>query len=68
VSQLATLSTLVMLVASSAWAQTTAPAPGGSTGAPATGSGIGDYWWLILIVVIAAIALWYFMRRNRPGV
>ncbi len=68
VNQLAALTTLTMLVGSSAWAQTTAPAPGGATGAPATGGGIGDYWWIILIVIVAALALWYFMRRNRSGV
>jgi LPXTG-motif cell wall-anchored protein len=66
VNQLAALTTIAFLVASSAWAQTTAPAPGGA--GAASGSGISDYWWLILIVAVAALAMWYFLRRNRSGV
>jgi hypothetical protein len=69
--QLAALATFVFLTASSAWAQTTAP---GGTGAPAggtgTGGGIGDYWWVILLILVVAVAIWYFTRNrsNRTGV
>jgi LPXTG-motif cell wall-anchored protein len=67
-TQLATLATFLCVAVSSAWAQTTAP--GGATGAPEQVGSIGDYWWIILIVVVLAIALWYFSRnrRNRTGV
>jgi LPXTG-motif cell wall-anchored protein len=66
----ATLVGIIPLVASSALAQTTAPtapaptAPGpGAT--PATGS-IADWWWVILIVLVAIAAIWYFTKgRNR---
>ena len=49
--------------ASSALATTTAPtspAPG------ATSGGIADYWWLIIVLVLVAVAVWYFMR-GRTG-
>jgi hypothetical protein len=75
--RIASIATFVFLTASSAWAQTTAPGGGaggagaGGTGGGGTGSGGGirDYWWVILLV-LAAIAIWYFMRsrRNRTGV
>ncbi len=62
------LATLV-LASTSALATTTAPAPGGTAGttpgAPAAGS-IGDYWWLIVLAILIAVAAWYFSRsRNR---
>jgi uncharacterized protein HemX len=53
----------MFLIASYALAQTPAPAPG-APGAPA--GGLADYWWVILLVLIAAGAAWYFMKgRNR---
>jgi hypothetical protein len=57
----APLVSLLILAASPALAQTTAPAP-----APGTaGSGIAAWWWLILIALVIA-GVWYFMRgRNR---
>ena len=52
--------TAFLLTASRALAQATAqtpsPAPDAATG------GIGDYWWLIVVVVLAALAIWYFTR------
>ena len=49
-----------VLTASTALAQTTAqtpsPAPDAATG------GLGDYWWLIIVVVLVALAIWYFTR------
>jgi LPXTG-motif cell wall-anchored protein len=54
--------TTSMLAASAALA-TTSPAPG--TPAAPTG-GIGDYWWLIIVLVLVAVAIWYFMR-GRTG-
>jgi LPXTG-motif cell wall-anchored protein len=52
--------TALLLTASTALAQTTAqtpaPAPDAATG------GIGDYWWLIVVVVLVALAIWYFTR------
>ncbi len=67
-SQLATFASIMFLAVSSAWAQTTAP--GGPTGAPEQVGGIGDYWWIILLVILAIIAIWYFTRsrRNRTSV
>jgi hypothetical protein len=26
--------------------------------------GLAQYWWLVLVALIAASALWYFLRRN----
>lgn len=67
--------TLLVLSAPMAWATTTAPTtPAPGTGSPpagapvATDGGIGDYWWIILVVLIAAVAIWYFTRRNKRGV
>jgi LPXTG-motif cell wall-anchored protein len=52
--------TAFLLTTSTALAQTTAqtpsPAPDAATG------GIGDYWWLIVVAVLAALAIWYFTR------
>ena len=54
--------TALVLTASTALAQTTpttpAPAPEAATG------GIGDYWWLIVVVVLVALAIWYFTRKR----
>ena len=57
--------TAFVLTASTALAQTTAqtpsPAPDAATG------GIADYWWLIVVVVLVALAIWYYTRgRTRP--
>ncbi|HEX2556120.1 MAG TPA: hypothetical protein VHL98_20670 [Microvirga sp.] len=57
--QLSAFVTFVFLTASPAWAQTAAPGAAGR-------GGIGDYWWIILLV-LAALAIWYFMKRNRRG-
>jgi uncharacterized protein HemX len=76
-SKLTSLIAFIFLAVSSAWAQTpapTTPAPGATPGSPpagdaaATGGGIGDYWWLIVLAIIVAVAIWYFTRsrsRNR---
>ena len=48
----------LMLSASSALAQDTAPA---------AGRDIADYWWLIIVVALIAVAIWYFMKQRRPG-
>ncbi|WP_157934610.1 hypothetical protein [Microvirga ossetica] len=68
-SHLTALIGFIFLAVSSAWAQTSAPAPGATPGSPpagVTGGGIMDYWWVILLVVIIAAAVWYFSRgRNR---
>jgi hypothetical protein len=58
---LAGLTTLTL--AASAALATTSPAPG--TPAAPTG-GIRDYWWLIIVLVLVAVAIWYFMR-SRTG-
>ncbi len=52
-----------LMVASlvSAMAQTTAPGAGTSAQ-----GGLADYWWIIPVVLIAAVGIWYFMKgRNR---
>jgi uncharacterized protein HemX len=75
-SKLTSLIAFIFLAVSSAWAQTpapTTPAPGATPGGAPAGDaaaagGIGDYWWLIVLVIIAAVAIWYFTRsrsRNR---
>jgi hypothetical protein len=51
-----------------AWATTspTTPTPAPGAGTPAAGTGgIADYWWIIVLVIIAAVAIWYFMSRKR---
>lgn len=75
--KLTSLIAFIFLAVSSAWAQTpapTTPAPGATPGSPpagdaaATGGDIGDYWWLIVLAIIVAAAIWYFSRsrgRNR---
>jgi LPXTG-motif cell wall-anchored protein len=55
----------LLLSASRALAQTTtqtpSPAPDAATG------GIADYWWIIVVVMLVALAIWYFTRgRTRP--
>jgi LPXTG-motif cell wall-anchored protein len=52
--------TALLLTASTALAQTTAQTP--SPAPDATTGGIGDYWWLIVVVVLVALAIWYFTR------
>jgi LPXTG-motif cell wall-anchored protein len=52
--------TAFVLTASAALAQTTAQTPSAAPDA-ATG-GIADYWWLIVVVVLVALAIWYFTR------
>ena len=62
------LAGFIVLIASSALAQTT-PGTGAGTGAgTAAGSGgLADWWWVILVALLAAAAIWYFMRaRGRP--
>ena len=64
-SLIAIIGAPLLVLVSSAIAQTTAP--GTSPGTPAaTGGGLAGYWWLILLILIAAAAVWYFMKgRNR---
>ena len=61
---------LSVLTALPALAQTT-PAPTtpgtAASGAASSATGIGNYWWLILVAIVAAAAIWYFMRgRSKP--
>jgi hypothetical protein len=65
-THLATLFGYLVLVVSSALAQTTAPGtattPGGSPGAaPGSRGDPADWWWIILILLAVAVAIWYFM-------
>jgi len=57
----------LVLVASSAWAQTPPATPGAApaSDAGAAGGGIMDYWWVILLIIIVIAAIWYFSRRGR---
>ncbi len=62
---LAIVSTTMTLAAQ---AQTT-PAPGtapATPSAPGATGGVGDYWWLIVLAVLGAAAIWYF-QRGRTG-
>jgi hypothetical protein len=66
-SKLTALTGFIFLAVSSAWAQTS-PAtpetpPAGDAGAAA--GGLADYWWLIVLAIIAVAAIWYFSRRGR---
>jgi hypothetical protein len=55
------LTSFLMLSASSAVAQT--PGPG-----TAPGGGLADYWWVILVLIIVAVAIWYYTKGRRPNV
>jgi LPXTG-motif cell wall-anchored protein len=63
-TQMASLITM-LLSTGAALAQTTAQTP---SPAPDGTGGIRDYWWLIIVVVLIAIAVWYFMRNRKPRV
>ncbi len=54
----------LMLTASLAMAQTTDPATPAAPVAPVADGGVGDWWWLILVVALIAVAIWYFMRKR----
>jgi hypothetical protein len=55
------LTSFLMIAGSSALAQT--PAPGA-----AQGGGLADYWWMILVLLVIAVAIWYFIKGRRPNV
>ena len=59
------LTSLLILAASPALAQT--PAPGAAPQA-APGGGLADYWWVILVLIVIAVAIWYFTKGRRPSV
>jgi hypothetical protein len=62
----ATSFSTVLLSASTALAQAMPPVEGAPANTPNTTSGIGSYWWLFVIIVLAALAIWYFATsRNR---
>jgi uncharacterized protein HemX len=65
-SKLTALTGFIFLAVSSAWAQTPPAAPGSPPAgdAAAAGSGLADYWWIIVLAIIAAIAIWYFTRSR----
>jgi hypothetical protein len=42
----------------------TPPVEGAPANTPDNTSGIGSYWWLIVLVVLAALAIWYFARNR----
>ncbi len=67
----ALLAGFITLVLTSFAALATTTAPGGTAGATpgaTTGGGIGDYSWLIILLILVAVAIWYFMRgRNRTS-
>jgi hypothetical protein len=54
------------LSASAALAQASPPVEGSPPNTPGAADGAGNAWWLIVLVVVAALAIWYFARnRNR---
>jgi hypothetical protein len=65
-SKLTALIGFIFLAVSSAWAQTPPATPGSPPAgdAAATGGGLADYWWIIVLGIIAAIAIWYFTRSR----
>ena len=54
----------LLISASAVWAQATPPVEGAPANTPDTTGGIGDYWWLIVLVVLAVLAIWYFARNQ----
>jgi len=56
-----------VLTASAALAQATPPVEGAPANTPGAADGIGSYWWLIVLVVVAALAIWYFTRNRNRG-
>ena len=61
--QFAALVGFIFLTVAPALAQTPAP----TTPAPAPTGSMADYWWMILLIIAVAGAIWYFMRgRGRP--
>jgi hypothetical protein len=56
----------LLLSASAALAQASAPVEGSPPNTPGAADRAGNAWWLIVLVA-AALAIWYFARnRNRP--
>jgi hypothetical protein len=55
----------MLLATGAALAQTTGQTP---SPAPEGAGGIGDYWWLIIVAVLIAIAVWYFTQNRKPRV
>jgi hypothetical protein len=57
----------LLLSVSGALAQASPPVEGAPPNTPGAADGAGnDAWWLIVLVVVAALAIWYFARnRNR---
>ncbi|HZH52467.1 MAG TPA: hypothetical protein VEZ16_11375 [Microvirga sp.] len=66
-SRLAALASFLFLAVSAALAQTPTPGSPPATDPAQTGQtgGLADYWWIILLVIIAIAAIWYFSRRGR---
>ena len=64
-SKLTALMGFIFLAVSSAWAQTPPATPGSPPAGDTAAGGIADYWWLIVLAIIVAVAIWYFMRRGR---
>ena len=54
----------LLISASAALAQAAPPVEGAPANTPDTTGGIGDYWWLIVIVVLAVLAIWYFASNR----
>ena len=71
---LATLFGSLVLAASSALGQATTTPPGtapGTASTPGAGAGagaggMGNLWWIILVVLVVAGVIW-FIRRGRGG-
>ncbi len=55
----------LMLTASSVMAQTTTD-PAAPAAPVADGGGLGDWCWLIILIIAIAAAAWYFMRKRTP--
>jgi uncharacterized protein HemX len=65
-TKLTALMGFLFLAVSSAWAQTPPATPGTPPAgdAAATGGGLADYLWLIVLAIIVAAAIWYFSRSR----
>jgi hypothetical protein len=56
----------LFLSAPAAMAQATPPVEGAPANTPGSSHGAGSAWWLLALIVVAALVVWYIARyRNR---
>ena len=60
-SRLTAFLTFVLLTTSAAWATSTLQGQGAPAG---PGGGIADYWWIIAVVILVAIAVLHTSQQD----